>query len=42
MLKGVTSAIQTQLNGKQATGSYEVTTNKETSALDTSTTKYPL
>lgn len=40
-VKGVTSAIQTQLNGKQATGSYEVTTNKETSALDTSTTKYP-
>jgi len=40
-VKGVTSAIQTQLNGKQASGSYEVTTNKETSALDTSTTKYP-
>lgn len=40
-VKGVTSAIQTQINGKQATGSYEVTTNKETSALDTSTTKYP-
>ena len=40
-VKGVSSAIQTQLNGKQATGSYEVTTNKETSALDTSTTKYP-
>jgi hypothetical protein len=40
-VKWVTSAIQTQINGKQATGSYEVTTNKETSALDTSTTKYP-
>ena len=40
-VKGVTSGIQSQLNGKQATGSYEVTTNKETSALDTSTTKYP-
>lgn len=28
-VKGVTSAIQTQLNGKQASGSYEVTTNKD-------------
>ena len=37
----VTSSIQTQLNWKQASGSYEVTTNKETTALDTSTTKYP-
>ncbi len=34
-------AVKTALDGKQATGSYEVTTNKETSALDTSTTKYP-
>ncbi len=33
--------VYDQLAGKQATGSYEVTTNKETSALDTSTTKYP-
>ena len=40
-VKGVTSAIQTQINGKQATGSYEVTTNKENTTLDTSTTKYP-
>lgn len=40
-VKGVTSAIQTQLNGKQATGSYEVTTNKENTTIDTSTTKYP-
>jgi hypothetical protein len=28
-VSGVTSAIQTQLNGKQASGSYEVTTNKD-------------
>ena len=40
-VKGVTSDIQTQLNGKQASGSYEVTTNKENSTIDTSTTKYP-
>jgi len=40
-VKGVTSSIQTQINGKQATGSYEVTTNKENTTLDTSTTKYP-
>ena len=33
--------VYDQLAGKQASGSYEVTTNKETSALDTSTTKYP-
>lgn len=28
-VKGVTSAIQTQINGKQASGSYEVTTAKD-------------
>lgn len=33
--------VYDQLATKQASGSYEVTTNKETSALDTSTTKYP-
>lgn len=33
--------VYDQLAGKQATGSYEVTTNKENTTLDTSTTKYP-
>ena len=33
--------VSDQLAGKQASGSYEVTSNKETSALDTSTSKYP-
>jgi len=33
--------VYDQLSGKQATGSYEVTTNKEISTLDTSTSKYP-
>lgn len=40
-LKGVTSAIQTQLNGKQATGSYEVTTNKATDFSTLNNTLYP-
>lgn len=34
-------AVETGLAGKQASGSYEVTTNKENSTIDTSTTKYP-
>lgn len=33
--------VYDQLAGKQASGSYEVTTNKENSTIDTSTTKYP-
>jgi len=33
--------VYDQLSGKQATGSYEVTTNKENTTLDTSTDKYP-
>lgn len=33
--------VYDQLAGKQATGSYEVTTNKENTTIDTSTTKYP-
>lgn len=42
-VKGVTSAIQTQLNAKQASLGFtpENVANKETTALDTSTTKYP-
>ena len=33
--------VKDSLDGKQATGSYEVSTNKENTTLDTSTTKYP-
>lgn len=40
-VKGVTSAIQTQLNGKQASGSYEVTTNKATDFSTLNNTLYP-
>lgn len=40
-VKGVTSSIQTQLNGKQATGSYEVTTNKATDFSTLNNTLYP-
>lgn len=40
-VKGVTSAIQTQLNGKQASGSYEVTTNKATDFTTINDTLYP-
>jgi len=40
-IKGLTSAIQTQLNGKQASGSYEVTTNKATTFVTSNDTLYP-
>jgi hypothetical protein len=41
-VKGVTSGIQSQLNGKQASGSYELSTNKVTSISGASTdTQYP-
>lgn len=42
-LIGVTSAIQAQINGKQASLGYtaENQANKENTTLDTSTTKYP-
>lgn len=39
--KAVKTYIDTGLSGKQPTGSYEVTTNKENTTIDTSTTKYP-
>lgn len=40
--RGALSAADwSTFNGKQASGSYEVTTNKENSTIDTSTTKYP-
>ena len=37
----LTAADHTTFNAKQPAGSYEVTTNKENTTLDTSTTKYP-
>lgn len=39
--KAVKTYVDTGLSGKQPTGSYEVTTNKENTTIDTSTTKYP-
>jgi len=40
-VKGVTSGIQSQINGKQASGSYEVTTNKATTFGTINDTLYP-